>query len=174
MLRARLFGGLAVWVDDRPMPRLSGLKPRALLAYLLLNPGPHPRARLAGRFSTGVDALLWQEARQPMHDARAISSVASRADGADGPAPGALDYGAALIVLSSLRLDIDRLEADLVDAIRDAGLDWEFIARTLHLSVPQAAKRQRLLSKRRASRPTAGSGRCSRPAVSGRSAPPMS
>jgi hypothetical protein len=108
------------------------------------------RARLAARFSTGVDALLWEEAGQPMHDAQAISAVVSSADGADGPPPGALDYGAALIVLASLRLDIDRLEADLVDAIRGAGLDWEFIARTLHLSVPQAAKRQRLLGKRRA------------------------
>jgi hypothetical protein len=85
-----------------------------------------------------------------MDDARATSSVVSRADGADGSAPGALDYGAALIVLASLRLDIDRLEVDLVDAIRDAGLDWEFVARTLHLSVPQVAKRQRLLGKRRA------------------------
>ena len=108
------------------------------------------RARLADRFCTGIDALLWQEAGQPMHDAQAISSVVSRADGADGSAPGALDYGAALIVLASLRLDIDRLEVDLVDAIRDAGLDWEFVAWTLHLSVQQAAKRQRLLSKRRA------------------------
>ncbi|MGD9694921.1 MAG: AAA family ATPase [Thermoleophilia bacterium] len=50
MLRAQLYGGLAVWVDDRRMPDLGGVKPRSLLAYLLLNPGPHPRARLAGRF----------------------------------------------------------------------------------------------------------------------------
>ena len=32
------------------MPPTSGLRPRSLLAYLLLHPGPHPRARLAGRF----------------------------------------------------------------------------------------------------------------------------
>ncbi|WP_217912818.1 AAA family ATPase [Miltoncostaea marina] len=50
MLRARLFGGLAVWVDDRRMPEIGGVKPRSVLAYLLLNPGPHPRSRLAGRF----------------------------------------------------------------------------------------------------------------------------
>jgi hypothetical protein len=108
------------------------------------------RARLAGRFSTGVDALLWDAARQPMHDAEAISSVVSSAHGEDGPPPAALDFGAALIVLAALRLDIDRLEADLVDAVRGAGLDWEFIATTLRTSVQQAAKRQRLLSKRRA------------------------
>ena len=50
MLRARLFGGLAVWVDDRPVPEIGGVKPRSLFAYLLVNAGAHPRARLAGRF----------------------------------------------------------------------------------------------------------------------------
>jgi hypothetical protein len=138
-----------------PRVKQNGVKQNAPREFAPL-PVPSPdmvraaRARLAGRFSSGVDALLWEETGQPMHDAQAISSVVARADGADGPAPRALDYGAALIVLSSLRLDIDRLEADLVDAIRDAGLEWKFIARTLHLSVQQAAKRQRLLSKRRA------------------------
>jgi len=142
-------------VNGQPEPvDTTSVKQNSLREFPPL-PVPSPdmvraaRARLAGRFSAGVDALLWEEAGQPMHDAQAISSVVSRADGTNGPAPRALDYGAALIVLSSLRLDIDRLEADLVDAIRAAGLDWEFIARTLHLSVPQAAKRQRLLSKRR-------------------------
>ena len=50
MLGARLFGGLAVEVDGRPIGPIAGLKPRSLLAWLLLHPGLHPRARLAGRF----------------------------------------------------------------------------------------------------------------------------
>jgi DNA-binding SARP family transcriptional activator len=50
VLAARLFGGLAVEVDGRPTPPIPGLKPRSLLAYLLLHPGPHPRSRLAGTF----------------------------------------------------------------------------------------------------------------------------
>ncbi len=50
MLRARLFGGLRVEVGGREVPPAPGLRPRSLLAYLLLHPGPHPRARLAGRF----------------------------------------------------------------------------------------------------------------------------
>ena len=50
MLRARLFGGLRVEVDGRDVPPAPGLRPRSLLAFLLLHPGPHPRARLAGRF----------------------------------------------------------------------------------------------------------------------------
>ena len=50
MLQARVFGGLSVRVDGRGMPDIGGAKPRSLLAFLLMNPGPHPRARLAGRF----------------------------------------------------------------------------------------------------------------------------
>jgi DNA-binding SARP family transcriptional activator/ABC-type transporter Mla MlaB component len=50
MMHARLFGDLAVWVDGRVVPPLQGLRPRSLMAYLLLHPGLHPRTRLAGRF----------------------------------------------------------------------------------------------------------------------------
>ena len=54
MLRARLFGELQVEVDGRPVPPIPGLRPRAVLAFLLLNPGPHTRARLAPRFWPNV------------------------------------------------------------------------------------------------------------------------
>ncbi|HEX6335927.1 MAG TPA: AAA family ATPase [Jiangellaceae bacterium] len=50
MLRARLFGPLAVEVDGREMPPVAGLRPRALLAWLLLHPGRHSRVRVASRF----------------------------------------------------------------------------------------------------------------------------
>ena len=50
MLRARLFGGLAVEVDGRAVADVPGIKPRALLAYLLMRPGMQSRARLAGVF----------------------------------------------------------------------------------------------------------------------------
>ncbi|MEW6582391.1 MAG: BTAD domain-containing putative transcriptional regulator, partial [Actinomycetota bacterium] len=50
MLQARLFGELAVRIGDRDVPPIPGMRPRALLAYLLLTPGLHPRARVAGRF----------------------------------------------------------------------------------------------------------------------------
>ncbi|MEZ0283615.1 MAG: BTAD domain-containing putative transcriptional regulator, partial [Thermoleophilia bacterium] len=50
MLRARLFGGLAVEVDGRAVADVPGMKPRALLAYLLSRPEPVSRARLAGVF----------------------------------------------------------------------------------------------------------------------------
>ena len=50
MLRARLFDGMSVEIDGRPVPPIASSRARALLAYMLLNPGPHPRSRLAGRF----------------------------------------------------------------------------------------------------------------------------
>lgn len=50
MLRARLFGGLAVDVEGRSLPPIPGFRAQSLFAYLLLHPGPHPRIRLAGRF----------------------------------------------------------------------------------------------------------------------------
>lgn len=50
MLTARLFGGLRVSIDGREVPSIPGLRPRSVLAYLLLDPAPHARVRLAGRF----------------------------------------------------------------------------------------------------------------------------
>lgn len=50
MLRARLFGGLRVEIDDRPLPALPGARAASVLAYLLAHPGPHARSRLAGSF----------------------------------------------------------------------------------------------------------------------------
>src|SRR5688500_16934982 len=50
MLRARLFGGLAVEIDGRAVADVPGVKPRALLAYLLTRPGLQSRARVAGLF----------------------------------------------------------------------------------------------------------------------------
>ena len=50
MLRARLFGPLALEIDGRSVPEIGGLKPRSVLAWLLLHPRPHLRAHLAARF----------------------------------------------------------------------------------------------------------------------------
>jgi DNA-binding SARP family transcriptional activator len=46
MLRVRVLGDFAVEGGDVP----AGRRARALLAYLALHPGPHPRAALAARF----------------------------------------------------------------------------------------------------------------------------
>src|SRR5438477_6178348 len=50
MLRLRLLGEMALEVDGRAIPLPDSGRARALLAWLALNPGPHPRSRLAARF----------------------------------------------------------------------------------------------------------------------------
>jgi len=54
MLRVRAFGPLALEVDGRAVPEIAGLRPRSVLAWLLLHPGAHARARVAAQFWPGV------------------------------------------------------------------------------------------------------------------------
>ena len=81
MLRARLFGGLAVEIDGRPVADVPGMKPRALLAYLLVRPGLQSRARLAGVFWPDV---LDTSARASLRSA--LWSVRAALDAAGGGA----------------------------------------------------------------------------------------
>src|SRR5436190_8057867 len=50
MLRVRVLGELELDRDGAPLAPPAGRRARALLAYLALNPGLHPRAALAARF----------------------------------------------------------------------------------------------------------------------------
>ena len=50
MLNARLFGPLALELNGEAIPQIAGLRPRSVLAWLLLNPGPHSRAHVEARF----------------------------------------------------------------------------------------------------------------------------
>src|SRR5919202_215839 len=50
MLRVHVLGELEVDVDGAPLAPPAGRRARALLAYLALHPGLHPRATLAARF----------------------------------------------------------------------------------------------------------------------------
>ncbi|MEU8346176.1 hypothetical protein AB0C74_31150 [Spirillospora sp. NPDC048832] len=124
------------------------------------------RAHLARRYGRGVEALLWQAHEYPLPDIDAVRKAiaAIRADHGDTTAGGraeeteaaeqeggagaagqpaavdGVDLGAALVVLQAARLDLDRLEVELVDAVREAGLDWAAIAAVLEL--PDAAAAQ--------------------------------
>src|SRR5215207_32360 len=49
-LRVHLLGELALEVDGAAVAPPSGRRPRALLAWLALNPGLHPRSEVAARF----------------------------------------------------------------------------------------------------------------------------
>ena len=103
------------------------------------------RSHLARRYAEGVEELLWQEHGRPLPDvdaiAKSIDAVRSARDAGEATPP-AMDLAAALVVLRAARLDMDRLEVALVEAVRDAGLDWETIAAGLDLSDGDAARRR--------------------------------
>jgi hypothetical protein len=101
------------------------------------------RSHLARRYAEGVAELLWREHGRPLPDVDAITkSIATvrQAQVAGEPAPIAEDLVAALVVLRAARLDMDRLEVSLVEAVRDVGLDWATIAAGLDLPDGDAAK----------------------------------
>jgi len=54
MLNAWLFGPLRIGVGTDAAPEVTGLKPRAVLAWLLMHPGLHPREAVAARFWPNV------------------------------------------------------------------------------------------------------------------------
>lgn len=107
------------------------------------------RAHLTRRFGRGVEALLWQEHHHPLPDVEAVAKAiaAIRAAHTHEQPPTVTDLGAALVVLQAARLDMDRLEADLIAAVREAGLDWAQIAAVLEL--PDAAAAQERFEKLR-------------------------
>jgi hypothetical protein len=119
-------------------------------------PAPDPsvadsaRLRLAAHWvlSTGPPA---ERASAPAEDIQAINAVIDAARGdAERPAD-ALDIGAALVVLCDLRLYLDGLEADLLDAAQPAGLGWDVIAAVIGIPADEARRRHQALRARRIS-----------------------
>jgi len=106
------------------------------------------RAHLTSRFGKGVESLLWETREYPLPDVDAIAKVIAVIRGGlgDGP-PDSTDLGAALVVLQAARLDMDRLEVDLLDAVHEAGLEWAQIAAVLEL--PDAAAAEERYAKLR-------------------------
>jgi DNA-binding SARP family transcriptional activator len=81
MLKARLFGPLALEIDGRPVPEIAGLRPRSVLAWLLLEPGSHGRAHVAARFWPEV---LDTSARASLRNV--LSTIRAALDAAGGSA----------------------------------------------------------------------------------------
>ncbi|HWV86584.1 MAG TPA: AAA family ATPase [Capillimicrobium sp.] len=79
MLRARLFGPMTLDIDGRAVPEIAGLRPRSLLAWLLMEPGPHARAHVAARFWPDV---LDTSARASLRNA--LSTIRAALDAAGG------------------------------------------------------------------------------------------
>jgi DNA-binding SARP family transcriptional activator/tetratricopeptide (TPR) repeat protein len=79
MLRARLFGPMTLDIDGGAVPEIAGLRPRSLLAWLLMEPGHHARAHVAARFWPDV---LDTSARASLRNA--LSTIRAALDAADG------------------------------------------------------------------------------------------
>ena len=82
---------------------------------------------------------------QALDDLRAVAAVRLAARYAAQPPAGPLDLGAGLVVLSNLRLYLDALEADLLDAATHLGLSWDLIAAIIGLPADDARHRLREL-----------------------------
>ncbi len=126
-----------------------------------LSPGPLPgpdrdvldsaRARLAAaRTRPASHARNASDRREPaarhlprpLDDLRAASAVAQQAGSAGQRPAEPLDVGAALVLLSNVRLYLDRLEASLLELAQQAGMSWDLIAAII--GIPAAEAKDRL------------------------------
>jgi hypothetical protein len=83
-----------------------------------------------------------------LKDLRAVAAVRLAARYAVQPAAGPLDLGAGLVMLGNLRLYLDALEADLLDAATHLGMSWDLIAAIIGLPADDARQRLRELRDR--------------------------
>jgi hypothetical protein len=120
-------------------------------------PVPDPAVVDSARLRITAHRVLstGQPARQgpvrQAEDIRAIQAVLdSVGDGAVRPAD-VLDVGAALVVLCDLRLYLDGLEADLLDAAQQVDLGWDVVAAIIGIPADEAERRHRALRAQRGS-----------------------
>lgn len=98
------------------------------------------RFRLSSRDGGPVaDPLL----SRALEDLRAVATVRMAARYGAQPPAGPLDLGAGLVLLANLRLYLDTLEADLLDAAARLGMSWDLIAAIIGLPADDARDRLR-------------------------------
>ena len=83
-----------------------------------------------------------------LDDVRAVAGVRVAARYGTQPSPGPLDLGASLVLLGNLRLHLDALEADLLDAAAHLGMSWDLIAAITGIPADDARHRLRELRAR--------------------------
>ena len=81
-------------------------------------------------------------------DVQSVAGVRLAARYGAQPPPGPLDLGASLVLLGNLRLYLDSVEADLLDAAADLGMSWDLIAAILGVPAHDAQRRLRELRAR--------------------------
>ena len=107
-------------------------------------PAPDPdmvtasRRHLTSEYASGVERLFWELEKRPMPDLGAIGAVVSAHEA--GQPVDALSVGAALVLLQSMRLELDSLEASVFDAAASGGLNFESVAAVLDLPDADAAQ----------------------------------
>ena len=119
-------------------------------------PAPDPgvvdsaRLRLAARGALSVARDPVGTGAQPIDDLRAVSAMLETAGaGGNVPPADAIDVGAGLVVLSELRLHLDRLETGLLDLAQQVDLGWDVIAAILGIPAERAQHRHAVLRLRR-------------------------
>jgi hypothetical protein len=106
------------------------------------------RHHLTAQYARGVDRVLWEAEKRPMPDADAVHALVSAA--ANGDRVDALGIGASLVLTQAMRLDLDLLEADVLDAAQASGMSPESLAAVLELpSADQVEARHRMLAAKR-------------------------
>ena len=119
-------------------------------------PAPDPavvdnaRLRIAAHRVLSAAEPIQQVPVRQEEDVRAIRSVVDSVGAAAHPAD-ALDVGAALVVLCDLRLYLDGLEADLLDAAQRVDLGWDVIAAIIGIPADEARHRHHALRAQRGS-----------------------
>jgi hypothetical protein len=156
MLESEPGGGLVSGAEDTPFPSLDGsaaapavggTAPRLSVGEI---PGPDgdvvdsARVRLVGSYREHAAGQLLSRS---LEDLRAVDAVTESAHGAAGRAD-SLDVGAALVLLSNLRLYLDRLETGLLDAAQQLDMSWDLIAAILGLPVAEVRDRRLALRAR--------------------------
>jgi hypothetical protein len=138
--------------DDQGGPIANATRPELVLEEI---PAAEPdvvdsaRLRLAARRALNAARDSDGTSTQPIDDLRAVSAVLDMA-GLDGvPAADAIDVGAGLVMLSELRLHLDRLETGLLDLAQQVDLGWDVIAAILGIPAERAQHRHSVLRVRR-------------------------
>ena len=144
MLRVRVLGDLELEVDGRPVEPPPSRRARALLGYLALQPGTHPRSVLAARFWPDV---LDESARTSLRGAltalrRAIGPAADAHLVATREAAGLADVwtdAAAFAALVAEGRDAEALALCRGELLAGLDDDWVLAARDQHRDAQAAA-----------------------------------
>ena len=113
-----------------------------------LGPSPDGEVLDAARFRLSTregSAVIDPALTRALEDVQSVAEVRLAARYGAQPPPGPLDLGASLVMVGNLRLYLDSVEADLLDAAADLGMSWDLIAAILGIPADDARRRLREL-----------------------------